>query len=101
LGSIDEKVNEGAFSLVAPEGPPAMVVSGGVVSGGDAVVLAVQLTVPHSGWFGTTVNVPEAVRTPLNDPVSETALADPEKAWPLIGIPALAIRRGNLQVPGT
>jgi hypothetical protein len=41
------KVKEGAFLLVGPEGPPVMVVSGGVVSGGDAVVFAVQLTVPH------------------------------------------------------
>jgi hypothetical protein len=46
-GSVAVKVKEGAFVLVEPEGPPVMVVSGGVVSGGDAVVLAVQLTVPH------------------------------------------------------
>ena len=46
-GSVDMKVKEGAFLLVGPEGPPVMVVSGGVVSGGDAVVFAVQLTVPH------------------------------------------------------
>lgn len=47
-GSVDVKVKEGAFWLVGPDGPSAMAVSGGVVSGGDAVVLAVQLTVgPH------------------------------------------------------
>lgn len=46
-GSVDVKVKEGAFLLVGPEGPSAIVVSGGVVSGGDAVVLAAQLTVPH------------------------------------------------------
>lgn len=45
--SVDVKVNEGAFVLVGPVGPSAMVVSGGVVSGGDAVVLAVQVTVPR------------------------------------------------------
>lgn len=42
-GSVDAKVKEGALLLVTPEGPAVMVVSGGVVSGGDAVVLAVQL----------------------------------------------------------
>lgn len=50
LGSLDANVKEGVFVAVEPEGPSAMLVSGGVVSGGDAVVLAVQVTVPrHSG----------------------------------------------------
>ncbi len=45
-GSVDENAKEDTFVLIALEGPPVIVVSGGVVSGGDAAVLAVQLNVP-------------------------------------------------------
>jgi hypothetical protein len=45
-GSVEAKLKEGAFLPVGPAGPSAMVVSGGVVSGGNAVVFAVQLNVP-------------------------------------------------------
>jgi hypothetical protein len=50
--------------------------------------------------LGTTVKVPEAVWTPVKDPVIEAELLDdPEKEWPLIGMGGKN-NRGNLQVPG-
>ena len=97
-GSVDVNVKEGALLLVAPEGPSAMVVSGGVVSGGDAVVLAVQLTVPHEGKFGWNVKVPEAVWMAGNVPLTENAPPKvDENEWSTIGMPGGAVTRLMLQ----
>ncbi len=46
------------------------------------------------------MKVPEAVWTPVKDPVIEAVLTeDPEKEWPLIGMGGNC-NLGNLQVPG-
>jgi hypothetical protein len=101
-GSLEVNVKEGALVRVGPEGPSAMLVSGGVVSGGDAVVLAVQVTVPHGAKLGRKVKLPEAAWVAGNDPLSvNPPLNVDENEWSTIGMPGGAIIRLTVQAdPG-